>query len=239
VTQRPLATVYTRLYDHYGPQHWWPADTPFEIVVGAILTQATAWRNVELALARLKERGLLEPSAMRQASPADLEEAIRPAGYFRAKAQTLRGVLALLEDHYGGSLDRMLQAPAAVLREQLLRVRGIGPETADAILLYAAGHPVFVIDAYTVRMVSRAALVPPGELAISACRRRFTASCPATLRSTANTTPLLSLWARTAAASKGPAAAPVPSWTCAPTARRPRPLLLKRLEIRRGFHTRM
>lgn len=178
MTQRPLATVYTRLYDHYGPQHWWPADTPFEIVVGAILTQATAWRNVELALARLKKRGLLEPSAMRQASPADLEEAIRPAGYFRAKAQTLRGVLALLEDHYGGSLDRMLQAPAAVLREQLLRVRGIGPETADAILLYAAGHPVFVIDAYTVRMVSRAALVPPGELGYQRLQEAFHRQLP-------------------------------------------------------------
>jgi len=178
VTQRPLAAVYTRLYEHYGPQHWWPADTPFEIVVGAILTQATAWRNVELALARLKKRGLLEPSAMRQASPADLEEAIRPAGYFRAKAQTLRGVLALLEDHYGGSLDRMLQAPAPVLREQLLRVRGIGPETADAILLYAAGHPVFVIDAYTVRMVSRAALVPADDLGYHRLQEAFHRQLP-------------------------------------------------------------
>ncbi|OUM96327.1 MAG: hypothetical protein BAA04_02920 [Firmicutes bacterium ZCTH02-B6] len=176
--QHPLAALYTRLYDHYGPQHWWPADTPFEIVVGAVLTQATAWRNVERAIARLKERGLLEPSAMQQASVADLEDAIRPAGYFRAKARTLRGVLKLIEDRYGGSLDRMLQAPGPMLREQLLGVRGIGPETADAILLYAAGHPVFVVDAYTVRIVSRAGLVPAGELSYERLQDAFQRQLP-------------------------------------------------------------
>ncbi|HLT58131.1 MAG: hypothetical protein LOD91_00850 [Limnochordales bacterium] len=164
MTQGPLQAVYDRLFQHYGPQHWWPAETPFEVIVGAVLTQNTAWRNVELALERLKERRLLAPAALREAPVAELEDAIRPAGYFRAKARTLHGVLALLFDQYGGSVERMLQAPGPILRSQLLQVRGIGPETADSILLYAAGCPVFVIDAYTRRIFSRAGLLPADRL---------------------------------------------------------------------------
>ncbi|MBO8141064.1 MAG: endonuclease III domain-containing protein [Firmicutes bacterium] len=156
-----LEEVFARLLDRYGPQHWWPAETPFEIVVGAILTQATSWRNVEKAIGRMKEAGLLEPARVLVVPVAELEEAIRPAGYFRAKACTLKRFCTLLNDRYGGDLARMLAAPAATLRRELLRVRGVGPETADSILLYAGGYPVFVIDAYTRRIFSRTGLIGP------------------------------------------------------------------------------
>lgn len=160
----PFLAVYDRLFGRYGPQNWWPADTPFEVMVGAVLTQNTAWRNVERALLQLKERGLLDPVAMHRADPAALQEAIRPAGYFRTKTRTLQGLLSLLHGRYHGNLEQMLSTPGPVLRRELLRVRGIGPETADAILLYAAGYPVFVIDAYTRRIFSRAGLVATDAL---------------------------------------------------------------------------
>lgn len=178
MSSSPLHAVYTRLYDHYGPQHWWPAETPFEVIVGAILTQNTAWRNVERALVRLKERGLLSPAAMSAADLDVLEDTIRLAGYFRAKARTLRGVLALLHERYGGDLNRMLAEPGATLRVQLLRVRGIGPETADSILLYAAGRPVFVIDAYTRRMLSRTGLAPAERLSYQELQDLFHRQLP-------------------------------------------------------------
>lgn len=179
MTEQPLLAAYGRLLDHYGPQHWWPAETTFEIIVGAVLTQSTAWRNVELALARLAQRGLLDPAAMHRASPDTLEEAIRPAGYFRAKARTLRGFLSLLTDEYGGSLERMLKTPGPVLRRQLLGVRGIGPETADSILVYAAGYPVFVVDAYARRMVARAGWLPAGKLGYDELQSAFHRELPA------------------------------------------------------------
>lgn len=135
--------------------NWWPAQTPFEVIVGAILTQSTAWVNVEQALANLRRAQLLTPSRMEHVSEARLARLIRPSGYFRQKAKKLKAFVGFLGRHYGGSLARMFRMPTSELREQLLAVHGIGPETADSILLYAGGHPVFVVDAYTHRILGR------------------------------------------------------------------------------------
>jgi endonuclease III related protein len=141
-----LMQVYERLSNAFGPQAWWPGDSPFEIMVGAVLVQNTAWRNVE---------GVLEPRAL-YALPADeLAELIRPAGYFQVKAKRLRNLLAFLVDRYDGSLDTMFDGDLATLRDELLGIHGIGPETADAILLYAGGRPTFVVDTYTHRVLAR------------------------------------------------------------------------------------
>jgi endonuclease-3 related protein len=153
--------VYQRLYDAFGPQHWWPGDTPFEIMVGAVLTQNTNWKNVERAIANLRQADLLEPKALYATPLEELEELIRPAGYYRIKARRLRNLLELVVKRYGGSLEKMFASDPAALREQLLAVRGIGPETADSILLYAGGIPVFVIDAYTYRIFARHGWVEP------------------------------------------------------------------------------
>ncbi len=150
-----IQEIYDRLFAFFGPQHWWPGDTPFEIMVGAVLTQNTAWGNVEKAIANLKGRGLLSFEAM-AALPTDvLADLIRPCGYFNVKARRLHNLLALIQDRYQGDLDLFAQEERAVLRQALLEVNGIGPETADSILLYAAGKAVFVVDAYTHRLPSR------------------------------------------------------------------------------------
>lgn len=166
-----LMRIYRRMARHYGPTHWWPGDTPFEIAVGAILTQNTAWSNVEKAIATLKREGLLHPRQMLDASDAALEAAVRPSGYFRQKARRVRHFAAHLCAHYGGSMARMARRPLPALREELLALHGIGPETADDILLYACGKPVFVVDAYTRRIFSRHGLVAPdiGYEALRAC----------------------------------------------------------------------
>ncbi len=150
-----LTELYHLLFDAFGPQHWWPGDGPFEVMVGAVLTQNTNWANVHRAIANLKEAGLLAPEALDQVPLAELEELIRPAGYFRLKARRLRNLLRLVMDRYGGSLEAMFSNHPAALREELLSVQGIGPETADSILLYAGNMPVFVVDAYTHRVLSR------------------------------------------------------------------------------------
>lgn len=147
--------VYQRLFEVLGPQHWWPGETPFEVMVGAVLTQNTNWQNVEKAIRNLREADLLEPAALYAVPVEELEELLRPAGYFRVKARRLRSLLAFLMDRYGGSLDAMFATGVATLREELLALNGIGPETADSILLYAGGLPVFVVDAYTHRILSR------------------------------------------------------------------------------------
>ncbi|MDY0169981.1 MAG: endonuclease III domain-containing protein [Thermoguttaceae bacterium] len=147
--------VYQRLFEVLGPQHWWPGETPFEVMVGAVLTQNTNWQNVEKAIRNLREADLLEPAALYAVPVEELEELLRPAGYFRVKARRLRSLLAFLMDRYGGSLDAMFATGVATLREELLALNGIGPETADSILLYAGGMPVFVVDAYTHRILSR------------------------------------------------------------------------------------
>ena len=156
--KKSLSEVYDRLYAHFGPQHWWPGDTPFEIAVGAILTQNTNWGNVEKAITNLKEAKKLNSRALRSISPTELASLIRPAGYFNIKADRLKHFITFLSDNYNGSMEKMREEQEP-LREKLLGVKGIGPETADSIMLYALGKPVFVIDAYTKRIFSRHKLV--------------------------------------------------------------------------------
>jgi endonuclease-3 related protein len=151
----PLTLYYHTLYESLGPQSWWPAKTPFEVIVGAILTQNTNWTNVERAIANLRRERLLSPRAMERVSPAHLASLIRSSGYFRQKAKKLKAFVRFLRDEYSGSLKRMFQTPTVELREKLLGVHGIGPETADSILLYAGAKEIFVVDAYTKRILSR------------------------------------------------------------------------------------
>jgi endonuclease-3 related protein len=147
--------VYEHLLARFGPQHWWPGDSPFEIMIGAVLVQNTAWRNVERAIANLRDAGVMQPRAMYALPPAELAELIRPAGYYQVKSRRLRNLLKFVIDEYDGSLDAMFRTGIATLRDQLLAIHGIGPETADAILLYAGGLPTFVVDTYTHRVLAR------------------------------------------------------------------------------------
>ncbi len=155
-----LLEIYRRLDAAYGPQHWWPGETRFEVIVGAILTQSAAWANVEKAIANLKAAGALSPEGLACFSKGELARLIYPAGYFNAKARKLKAFSALLSQRFDGQLERLLAAPVEELRPLLLATYGIGPETADSILLYAAGRPVFVIDAYTRRLLSRLGMTP-------------------------------------------------------------------------------
>jgi len=150
-----LQEVYDRLLAAFGPQHWWPGESPFEVMVGAVLVQNTAWKNVEKAINTLKDEDLLEPHALYRVPVEELEEWIRPAGYYRIKARRLRNLLQFLITRYHGSLEAMFRNDVPTLREELLSVNGIGPETADSILLYAGGLPTFVIDTYTHRVLAR------------------------------------------------------------------------------------
>ena len=161
VVRRTLEAFYRRMAAHYGPTHWWPGDSAFEIAIGAILTQNTAWTNVEKAIANLKRARLLSPRKMVACPVDELEAALRPSGYFRQKAKRVRLFCQHLIGHYRGSVVRMARRPLPELREELLALNGIGPETADDILLYACEKPVFVVDAYTRRILSRHGLVPP------------------------------------------------------------------------------
>ncbi len=153
--QIPLHKIYQELFDHFGPQGWWPGDTPFEIMVGAILTQNTNWKNVEKAIANLKKAKVLTPVRLHALSVPALAQLIKPAGYFNVKAKRLKNFLDFLFAEYKGRLELMAGENLTVLREKLLNVNGIGPETADSILLYALNQPTFVIDAYTKRFMSR------------------------------------------------------------------------------------
>jgi endonuclease III related protein len=154
-----LPLYYQTLLDHLGPQNWWPARTPFEVIVGAILTQNTSWTNVERAIANLRREHLLTPHALGRVPTARLASLIRSSGYFRQKAKKLKAFVRFLRAEYSGSLARMFRTPTLELREELLAVHGIGPETADSILLYAGHKKVFVVDAYTKRIFSRHGLV--------------------------------------------------------------------------------
>lgn len=153
--QIKLKSVYGRLYAAYGPQHWWPADEPFEVIVGAILTQSAAWTNVEKGLANLKQAGALSPSAIRELPQAELAELIHSCGYFNAKSIKLKSFAAWFGRRFSDSLEKMFEVETQRLREELLEVHGVGEETADSILLYAGNRPVFVIDAYTRRIIDR------------------------------------------------------------------------------------
>jgi len=150
-----LALIYKKLYASFGPQHWWPGETPFEVAVGAILTQNTNWSNVEKAIANLKNAGVLNPKALHSISHDRLAALIRPSGYFNIKAKRLKNFIAFLMHEYHGSLVKMKKEDLLSLREKLLSVNGIGPETADSIILYAVEKSVFVIDVYTKRVLSR------------------------------------------------------------------------------------
>jgi len=153
--RRELHRFYRLMHEHYGPTGWWPGDSPFEIAVGAILTQNTAWRNVEQAIENLKRLNALEPAVLGSLDDAALWEALRPSGYFRQKAERVRRFSRWLLEEHGGRMESLAALPLAEARRQLLSLNGIGPETADDILLYACEFPVFVIDAYTRRILAR------------------------------------------------------------------------------------
>lgn len=172
-----IPPIFDRLLDHYGSQHWWPADTPFEVMVGAVLTQATAWTNVELAIARLKEADALSPDAIRAMGTDALAALIYSSGFHNSKALRLKALTQYLGDTYCDDIDAMRTEDTAKLRRELLAVKGIGEETADAILLYALGKPSFVIDAYTRRLFKRLGVMPESE-AYSAYQRVFIDNLP-------------------------------------------------------------
>lgn len=151
----PLDKVYDELFAAFGPQHWWPGRTRFEVMVGAILTQNTAWTNVELAIRRLRREHVLQPQKLHAIDTATLAEWIRPSGYFRLKAERLKSLTTALMRDFDGQLSRCFRLSDQALRAWLLDVKGIGPETADSIMLYAAGRTQFVVDAYTRRVLER------------------------------------------------------------------------------------
>ena len=150
-----LMEIYRRLLDEYGPQGWWPASSPFEMIAGAILTQAAAWRNVERALDNLRSAGVQSWAEVHALPPGDLAELVRPSGYYNAKARKLKAFAAHVCEVHDGDLDGMFAGDTESVRRELLGIHGIGPETADDILVYAAGKPSFVIDAYTIRILRR------------------------------------------------------------------------------------
>jgi endonuclease III related protein len=154
-SERRLREMYAALLDAYGTRKWWPAETAFEVVIGAFLTQATAWRSVERSIANLREAGILSIEGIRGISEDRLRELIRPSGFVQRKAASIKTFVQFLDQQYGGSLEQMADAPTAEVRTQLLALPGVGAETADAILLYALEHPVFVVDEYLRRVVTR------------------------------------------------------------------------------------
>ena len=158
-----LRDIYRRLRRRFGHAGWWPGDGPFEVCVGAILVQNTSWRNVEATLARLRARDLLSHRALSALPQPALAEAIRPAGTFNVKARRLAALVSLIGEEWGGDVIRMRDESAQSLRQKLLSAKGVGPETADSIALYAAGKPVFVVDAYTRRVFARLGLLKGGE----------------------------------------------------------------------------
>ncbi|MDD4893953.1 MAG: endonuclease III domain-containing protein [Candidatus Omnitrophica bacterium] len=158
---RKLDLIYRRLYSFFGAQHWWPGDTPFEVMIGAMLTQNTNWLNVEKAIANLKKYKLLKPQALYKLPDKRLAELIRPSGYYNIKAKRLKSFLKFFIDFSGGNIKNISHVPTPSLRRQLLAVKGIGPETADSMLLYALNRPVFVVDAYTKRILLRHRFIGP------------------------------------------------------------------------------
>lgn len=156
-----LLTIYYRLLAAYGPQHWWPGDSPWEVIVGAILTQATSWANVEKAIANLKAANALDPATLCRIPQEQLAQLIRPCGYYNAKAGKLKAFAQYLQEFYNGDLNLLFALDIPALRRELLNIYGIGPETADCIILYAANKPIFVIDAYTTRIAARLGLARP------------------------------------------------------------------------------
>jgi endonuclease-3 related protein len=155
-----LRDIYRRLLTRYGPQHWWPAREPFEVIIGAILTQSTAWTNVEKAIVNLRTAGKLDPEGLRGLSDKELADLIRTCGYYNVKARRLKALLKWLRECCGDDLNRLFRGDIEDLRGRLLGIYGIGEETADVIILYAGNRPVFVIDAYTRRIIDRLGFKP-------------------------------------------------------------------------------
>jgi endonuclease-3 related protein len=176
-----LIEIYQLLLDRFGPQHWWPGETQFEIITGAILTQNTAWPNVEKAIANLKAACLLTPEKLHNIQTQKLAQLIKPAGYFNIKAKRLKNFLTWLFKHYDGQLANLQSIDTSQLRAELLAIKGIGPETADSILLYAFGKEIFVVDAYTARVIVRHRLVEP-SVDYDGLQQLFQANLPSDVR---------------------------------------------------------
>lgn len=172
-----LIEVFQRLYDRYGPQGWWPGESPFEVIVGAILTQNTAWTNVEKAIANLKRERLLTPEALHSMDERTLARYIRPSGYYNIKAKRLKDFIRFVFDNYDGKIENMFKENPEVLRDKILKIKGIGPETADSILLYGGNMPFFVIDVYTYRVFHRHDLLPE-EISYEECQKLFMENLP-------------------------------------------------------------
>ena len=170
------AKVYKLLFERFGQQHWWPAESVFEVVVGALLMQQTSWRNVEKSIANLKRNGMLEPARLATARVEDLGELVRPAGLHRTKPARIRDFSRQIVDTRGGDVMAFLNRDAGQLRKEMLSMKGVGPETADSILLYAAGVPVFVVDAYTKRLCERICLMK--RLDYESIQEYFTKNLP-------------------------------------------------------------
>jgi endonuclease-3 related protein len=179
--RRTLLDIYQRLYDKYGPQHWWPAKERYEVIIGAILTQSAAWTNVEKAISNLKQAEALTPAAIRQMPQEKLALLIHPCGYYNSKARKLKSFAGWLGEKCNDDLDRLFKHDIQEIRKELLGVYGIGEETADSIILYAGKKPAFVIDAYTRRIMNRLGLVPHGNN-YTAYQTLFTANLPADVR---------------------------------------------------------
>ncbi|PLY07921.1 MAG: endonuclease [Desulfuromonas sp.] len=177
MTRPTFQQVYQQLFDHFGPQHWWPAKSPFEVVIGAILTQNTAWSNVEKAIDNLRESGHLTAQALNGISQQELEPLIQPSGFFRQKSARLKKLAALLVEQHQGEIERFCHGDLEEARQRLLTLKGIGPETADSILLYACERPSFVVDAYTRRLFSRLRLLR-GDEDYAHIRQRFMDNLP-------------------------------------------------------------
>lgn len=177
-TGRRLLSLYRHLFRHFGPQYWWPARSRFEVIVGAILTQNTAWTNVEKAIAAMRVGRLLNPRGIDTAPQEQLSRLIRSAGYYNMKAERLKQFTRFLLTHYGGSVRRMFRTEMTGLRKELLGVSGIGEETADSILLYAGHRPIFVVDAYTRRVLERHGLIE-ARVAYGDIQRLFMTHLPA------------------------------------------------------------
>lgn len=173
-----LMEIYDLLSKQHGPQHWWPADEPFEVVIGAILTQSTAWTNVEKAIANLKRTDALTPETLYRLPREELAEMIRSSGYYNMKALKVKAFVQRLVDNYKGDLNELFALDVAPLREELLSIYGVGEETADSIILYAARKPSFVIDAYTIRILRRLGLGPE-EASYADFRALFQDNLPA------------------------------------------------------------
>jgi len=176
-----LMKIYDLLYERFGPQNWWPAKTRFEVIVGAILTQSTSWRNVEKAISNLNDAGVLSPDGLLKTDIHKLAELIRPSGYYNTKARKLKAIADFLSENSGSDLDMLFERPLDEVRRDLLGVYGVGPETADSILLYAGGCPSFVVDAYTRRIFGRLGIMQP-ELSYEKARRFFMDNLPSSAR---------------------------------------------------------